>query len=236
MNKHLLHADRQRWRLHAAANQDTDLQAWYHSLFFEEIYRLRGPFWYREAVLPIYQTKGHNALQAQAMTQLEETALSHVLCSPDTSYGDVAGQMYVVQALLEMEKDSAALFALFQELTTKGVQVIKCPRSGRPARKSFRLSFVEGAIYLTWAGKFGNQGVAMAEVSELRTGITTDVLQRTANKSDAENYLSLICPGRTIDLNLGAPALCAQWQKLLSILSRKEAEGEGMCVFALFCS
>ena len=31
-----------------------------------------------------------------ALTPLEEAALAHVLCSPDTSYGDVAGQMFVV--------------------------------------------------------------------------------------------------------------------------------------------
>jgi hypothetical protein len=29
--------DRTRWRLHAAANQEIDLQAWYHSLFYQEV-------------------------------------------------------------------------------------------------------------------------------------------------------------------------------------------------------
>lgn len=29
--------DRYRWRLHAAANQDIDLQAWYHALFYQEV-------------------------------------------------------------------------------------------------------------------------------------------------------------------------------------------------------
>lgn len=29
--------DRDRWRLHAAANQEIDLQAWYHALFYQEV-------------------------------------------------------------------------------------------------------------------------------------------------------------------------------------------------------
>ncbi len=29
--------DRHRWRLHAAANQELDLQAWYHALFYQEV-------------------------------------------------------------------------------------------------------------------------------------------------------------------------------------------------------
>lgn len=29
--------DRNRWRLHAAANQEIDLQAWYHALFYQEV-------------------------------------------------------------------------------------------------------------------------------------------------------------------------------------------------------
>ena len=70
---------------------------------------------------------------------MEESALAHVLCSPDTSYGDVAGQMYIVQALV-----SSSLYSLFQQLAANGAHVIKYPRSGRPAKKLFRFSFVEG--------------------------------------------------------------------------------------------
>lgn len=29
--------DRNRWRMHAAANQEIDLQAWYHALFYQEV-------------------------------------------------------------------------------------------------------------------------------------------------------------------------------------------------------
>jgi hypothetical protein len=47
-----------------------------------------------------------------------------------------------------------------------GATVVKYPRTGRPAKKLFRFSFVEGKIYLTWMGKFGNQGVDLGEVSE----------------------------------------------------------------------
>ena len=44
--------------------------------------------------------------------------------------------------------------------------VTKYPRTGRPTKKLFRFSFVEGRIYLTWKGKLGNQGVDLGEVGE----------------------------------------------------------------------
>jgi hypothetical protein len=53
-NNGFMRDDRGRWRLHAAANQETDLQAWYHSTFHKEVYRLRGPFWFKDAVMPLY--------------------------------------------------------------------------------------------------------------------------------------------------------------------------------------
>lgn len=55
---------------------------------------------------------------------------------------------------------SPPLFTLFQTLASSGLDVVKYPRSGRPALRRFRFSFVEGGVYLTWAGKFGNQGVS----------------------------------------------------------------------------
>lgn len=129
-----------------------------------QVYRLRGYFWYKDAVLPSYRQSYD--LVDNALTPLEEAALAHVLCSPDTSYGDVAGQMFVVQALIP-----APQFALFQQLAAQGAQVVKYPRQGRPAKKAFRFSFVEGNIYLTWKGKFGNQGVGMGEVTSVVAGI-----------------------------------------------------------------
>ncbi len=109
------------------------------------MYRLRGHFWYKDAALPVY--KHSYDLVDNALTPLEEAALAHVLCSPDTSYGDVAGQMFVVQALIPHSQ-----FVLFQQLAAQGATVVKYPRSGRPAKKTFRFSFVEGNIYLTWKG------------------------------------------------------------------------------------
>ena len=94
-------------------------------------------------MLPVY--KQSYDLVDNALTPLEEAALAHVLCSPDTSYGDVAGQMFVVQALIPPPQ-----FTLFQQLAAQGATVVKYPRSGRPAKKTFRFSFVEGNIYLTW--------------------------------------------------------------------------------------
>ena len=51
-----------------------------------------------------------------------------------------------------------------------GAMVTKYPRTGRPTKKLFRFSFVEGRIYLTWKGKLGNQGVDLGEVSSIIWG------------------------------------------------------------------
>jgi hypothetical protein len=208
--------DRYRWRLHATANQEIDLQAWYHALFYLEVYRLRGHFWYKDAVLPIY--KHSYDLVDNALTPLEEAALAHVLCSPDTSYGDVAGQMFVVQALIP-----PAQFALFQQLAAVGATVVKYPRSGRPAKKTFRFSFVEGNIYLTWKGKFGNQGVGMGEVTSVVGGIESDVLKWSVkDSSKAGQYLSVNCLDRSVDLYFDNGNERDNWRDLLKTLVTKE--------------
>ena len=70
--------------------------------------------------------------------------------------------MFVVQAIVPQKQ-----FALFQLLASKGASITKYPRTGRPAKKMFRFSFVEGNIYLTWKGKMGNQGVDLGDVSRV---------------------------------------------------------------------
>lgn len=173
-------------------------------------------------MLPIY--KQSYDLVDNALTPLEEAALAHVLCSPDTSYGDVAGQMFVVQALISPDQ-----FQLFQQLAAQGSQVVKYPRSGRPAKKLFRFSFVEGNIYLTWKGKFGNQGVGMAEVTSVLGGIQTDVLKWSGQASKAEQYLSVVCSDRSVDLFFDNEYDRNNWRDLLTALVAKEhGELEGI--------
>ena len=215
-NEEAMNCDRERWRLHAAANQEGDLQAWYHSCFYKQVYRLRGAFWYRDAVMPVYRLKYE--IVDQALTPLEEAALAHVLCSPETTYGDVAGQMYIVQAIVDEPQ-----FALFQELSARGANVTKCPRTGRPTKKLFRFSFVEGNIYLTWKGKFGNQGVDLGEVQGVRGGIATEVTEKLgAPASEAGLYLSLMCEGRSVDLRFGSQDERDAWLSLLQVVVNKE--------------
>ncbi len=180
-----------------------------------QVYRLRGNFWYKDAILPSYR-QSYDLLD-NALTPLEEAALAHVLCSPDTTYGDVAGQMYVVQAVLPQK-----LFQLFQILAAQGAQITKYPRSGRPAKKLFRFSFVEGTIYLTWKGKFGNQGVSMREVTAVIGGIHTDVLKWTGQANKADNYLSILCADRSIDLFFETEDERNNWRDLLKPLVKKE--------------
>lgn len=166
--------------------------------------------------MPVY--KQSYDLVDNALTPLEEAALAHVLCSPDTSYGDVAGQMFVVQALIP-----PAQFTLFQQLAAQGATVVKYPRSGRPAKKTFRFSFVEGNIYLTWKGKFGNQGVGMGEVTSVVGGIQSDVLRWSVkDTSKAEQYLSVNCLDRSVDLYFDSATERDNWAELLRTLVSKE--------------
>lgn len=215
MNEENKLKDKHRWRLHAVANMDIDLQAWYHSIFYEQVYRVRGPFWYREAALAVYRRSYdlvHNTL-----TALEENALAHVLCSTETSYGDVAGQMFTVQEIVDSDK-----YSLFQKLAASGITVTKYPRMGRPAKKVFRLSFVEGYIYLTWKGRFGNQGVELRCVSALKSGICTDVTRKQGKADKASQYLSVISVGRSLDLFFETVEERVKWQELLEVLVEKE--------------
>jgi hypothetical protein len=207
--------DKYRWWLHAVANMDIDLQAWYHAIFHEQVYRVRGPFWFREAALAVYR-RSYN-LSHNTLTALEENALAHVLCSTETSYGDVAGQMFTVQEIVEKDK-----FLLFQKLAASGITVVKYPRMGRPARKVFRLSFVEGCIYLTWKGKFGNQGVELNKVSAIKSGICTEVTRKQAKADKAAQYLSIISVGRSLDLFFDSSPERQRWQDLLTVLVNKE--------------
>lgn len=215
VNMDRMKTDRHRWRLHAASNQEIDLQAWYHALFYQEVYRLRGKFFYKDAILPVYRQSYD--LVDNALTPLEEAALAHVLCSPDTTYGDVAGQMFIVQAIMP-----GFQYELFQKLAAEGCNVVKHPRQGRAAKKLFRFSFVEGNIYLTWKGKFGNQGVGMAEVTDVVGGIQTDILKWSAQSAKAGQYLSVLCADRSIDLYFESVEERNKWRDVLQALVRKE--------------
>ena len=114
INQKAMISDRRRWRFHAVCNQDIDLQAWYHAVYYKEVYRPRGLFWYRDAVLPVYRNSYD--LVDNTLSPMEEAALAHVLCSPETSYGDVAGQMFIVQSIVK----NPSLFSMFQKLSAQG--------------------------------------------------------------------------------------------------------------------
>ncbi len=140
-----------------------------------------------------------------------------MLCSPDTTYGDVAGQMFVVQAITSNEQ-----FQLFQRVCAEGGVLVKYPRTGKASKKNFRFSFVEGKIFLTWKGKYGNQGIDMEEVTGVIPGIQTEILQKRANPATPNLYLSVLCADRSIDLSFETVVERNDWQQILEILLVKE--------------
>ena len=92
---------------------------------------------------------------------------------------------------------SNSLFTPCNPLSTSPLISLALLTPGRPARKLFRFSFVEGKIYLTWKGKFGNQGVDLGEVSHVSMGIGTDVLKKALamtpqSITSADHYLSVV--------------------------------------------
>ena len=216
-----LSRDKNRWCLHAKASEDLDLQAWYHDSFHEEIFSLKVKFWLHDSALPSYKLS--NKLIANKLTKYEEAALAHVLCTPDTTYGDVAGHMFVVQSMLRPE-----LFALFEQICSKGISLVKFPRSGSPAKKLFRFSFVEGAIYLTWKGQYGNQGVELAEVTSVVEGISTDIFRRAGRKDKEQLYLSLLCSERSVDLQCANREERDNLREVLAVVVAKERGSFGL--------
>ena len=216
-----LNRDKTRWVLHAKASEDLDLQAWYHDSFHEEIFSLKIKFWLHDSALPTYKLS--NKLIANKLTKYEEAALAHVLCTPDTTYGDVAGHMFVIQSLLRPE-----LFVLFEQICSKGISLVKFPRSGSPAKKLFRFSFVEGTIYFTWKGQYGNQGVELAEVSSVVVGIGTDIFRRAGRKDKENLYLSLLCAERSVDLQCSTKEERDNLKEILSVVVAKERGSFGL--------
>jgi hypothetical protein len=217
-NDRLMKADRNRWYLHASANQDFDLQAWYHATFYEEVYRLRGPFWLKEASLPVY--KCNYEIIDQHLTPLEEATLAHVLCSPETTYGDVAGQIFIVKSIVSKEE-----FNIFQDLCSRGLYIIKHLQNGKKSKKLFRISFVDGNIYLTWKGKYGNQGVDLARIDEIGSDNESMSNQEKIVDDDLEIYISLWCGDREVKLWFDSIKERHTWKSLFECLVRKEGQG-----------
>jgi len=200
--------DRKQWHLHAQASSAQDLHAWYHSVFCQEVYRLQGPFWYKPAKLSVYRCT-NTPVGGAPLTPMEKAILASVMCTKGTTYVDVAVQMYTVQAVLSEEE-----FQLYQRLTSGEVELVKHAMSSKPAKKKFRLSFVNGALYLTWGDKNGYKGIGLHEVLTIVGG----------NKSDdsSDLYLSLLLPDRSLDISFEEVAQRQTWQSFLGTLVKKE--------------
>ncbi len=65
-------------------------------------------------------------------------------------------------------------------------------------------------------------GVSMLEIMDVIAGIETDILKRSAQKSLASQYFSLVCPDRTIDLFVSSAENRDTWVELIRTLAFKE--------------
>jgi len=208
VNKEKMEEDRFQWHLHAKVSSGSDLHAWYHSVFCAEVYRLQGPFWFKPAKLSVYKCT-NTPVGGAPLTPMEKTILASVMCTKGTTYVDVAVQMYTVQAVLGEEE-----FQLYQKLTSGEVELIKHAARVKPSKKKFRISFVSGALYLTWEDKNGYKGIGLHEVLTIVSGTKTD--------DDSDLYLSLLLPDRSLDISFESLEQRHMWQGFLNTLVLKE--------------
>ncbi|CAM9818310.1 unnamed protein product, partial [Ectocarpus sp. 8 AP-2014] len=140
-------ADRRLWHLHAKANQNNDLLAWYHATFCREVYRRRVPFWFRETNLRPYQKAYRIVDDGDSYTPMERSIMTSCVCTVGTKYADVAAQLFTAKDVLSPEE-----YRLFQVLVKRGAEVPKAaPKSGRKLSHpmKLRLWFNRGALCLT---------------------------------------------------------------------------------------
>mmetsp|Transcript_5492 Transcript_5492/g.7550 ORF Transcript_5492/g.7550 Transcript_5492/m.7550 type:complete len:459 (-) Transcript_5492:119-1495(-) len=207
-NRAKMETDRKQWHLHAQVSSGSDLHAWYHSVFCSEVYRLQGPFWFKPAKLSVYKCT-NTPVGGAPLTPMEKAILASVMCTKGTTYVDVAVQMYTVQAIL-----SESEFQLYQKLTSGEVELIKHAARTKPTKKKFRLSFVSGALYLTWEDKNGYKGIGLYEVLTIVAGMKSD--------DDSDLYLSLLLPDRSLDISFESLEQRHMWQGFLNTLVLKE--------------
>ncbi|CBJ28940.1 hypothetical protein Esi_0124_0059 [Ectocarpus siliculosus] len=153
-------ADRRLWHLHAKANQNNDLLAWYHATFCREVYRRRVPFWFRETNLRPYQKAYRIVDDGDSYTPMERSIMTSCVCTVGTKYADVAAQLFTAKDVLSPEE-----YRLFQVLVKRGAEVPKAaPKSGRKLSHpmKLRLWFNRGALCLTAKHLPGAAGAAAA--------------------------------------------------------------------------
>ncbi|CAM9283267.1 unnamed protein product, partial [Ectocarpus sp. 4 AP-2014] len=175
-------ADRRLWHLHAKANQNNDLLAWYHATFSREVYRRRVPFWFRETNLRPYQKAYRIVDDGDSYTPMERSIMTSCVCTVGTKYADVAAQLFTAKDVLSPEE-----YRLFQVLVKRGAEVPKAAsKSGRKLSHpmKLRLWFNRGALCLT-AKRNKPDGTASKDHSFYLSKVKTCLVAVTAAVRDA---------------------------------------------------
>ena len=91
-------------------------------------------------------------------------------------------------------------------------------------------------MYLTWKGKRASiQGIELAAVERVASGLSTDVLKRTGRPERADCYLSLVTADRSLDLCFEDEAERALWGSALGSLVDLECEVRRASCHATCC-
>lgn len=91
--------DRIKWTLHALSSASCDLQAWYHCVFYKELYRVRGAFWHHGSHLVQYGNS-YDITSGGDLTALESNVLKHAKVDRHTSFCDVLCHQYTAEVIL----------------------------------------------------------------------------------------------------------------------------------------
>ena len=127
------------------------------------------------------------------------------------------------------------VIACFKNYLVAGIELIKHPRKGRPRKRVVWLDreFTEILTYRKRimedqrTGKEKIKGIPIQTISDVTTGLSTEVLRRTGKSNRAGRYFSIVCKDRTMDFECPTEETCmfiATRMKLLIIDLKRDRE------------
>lgn len=135
---------------------------------------------------------------AATATESEETIKNHQSGGASQTKVDEAAD-----AAAEGANTATAAAADGEQRWLTGFEVIKHGRRGKPKKRYLQMDKAQTMIQWSSHIKNGEQAlIALSDVTEVRRGITTDVLQRTGNKRNSCRYFSIIARSRNLDIEV----------------------------------
>jgi hypothetical protein len=107
-----------------------------------------------------------------------------------------------------------------------GLPVVKHGRKGKPRKRVVYLRRAGQSYHVGWgdgAQGAGKSEIGLTDVTSVLTGLSTAVLQRSGQQQKAAQYLSLVTPERSLDLECENEGQREQLHQVLDMLLKDEA-------------